>query len=44
MDYGYTQKELSYLDDVMPEITKKRKEDGHEDPEDAKNNKPVIYL
>lgn len=34
MDYFFTQKELSYLDDIMPEIIKRRKEDGIENPED----------
>ncbi len=29
MDYMFTQKELSYLDDVMPEITKKQTEDDN---------------
>jgi hypothetical protein len=33
MDYGFTQKELNYLDDVMPEFTKRRTEDGDKDPE-----------
>lgn len=28
MDYMFTQKELSYLDDIMPEIVKRSKEDG----------------
>ncbi|CAF0855369.1 unnamed protein product [Brachionus calyciflorus] len=28
MDYIFTQKELSYLDDIMPEIVKRSKEDG----------------
>lgn len=28
MDYMFSQKELSYLDDIMPEIVKRSKEDG----------------
>jgi hypothetical protein len=30
MDYMFTQTELSYLDDIMPEIVKRSKEDGKE--------------
>ncbi len=28
MEYLFTQNELSYLDDIMPEIVKRSKEDG----------------
>ena len=31
LDYIFTQKELSYLDDIMPEIMKRSKEDGKEE-------------
>lgn len=44
MDYVFTQKELSYLDDIMPEIVKRNKEDDTEmDPKEfeAKN---VFFL
>ena len=29
MDYGFTQTELSYLDDLMPELLKRSKEDDN---------------
>ena len=28
--FVFTQKELSYLDDIMPEIVKRSEEDGHD--------------
>jgi hypothetical protein len=31
LDYLFTQKELSYLDDIMPEIARRSKEDGKEE-------------
>jgi sodium bicarbonate transporter 10 len=46
MDYIFTQKELSYLDDIMPEITKRSKEDckNHEsnDSETKSENTQVM--
>jgi len=34
MDYVFTQKELSYLDDIMPEIVKRSIDDKYDDEED----------
>ena len=38
MDYVFTQKELSYLDDIMPETVKRSKEDGVESIVEADAN------
>lgn len=38
MDYIFTQKELSYLDDIMPELVKRSKEDGIENPDEINEN------
>jgi hypothetical protein len=39
MDYIFTQKELSYLDDIMPAISKKQKDDEpHDDDENEINS------
>jgi hypothetical protein len=48
MDYIFTQKELSCLDDIMPEIFKKSKEDCKAELEDGKDsnfteNEKVVY-
>ena len=37
MDYFFTQKELSHLDDIMPEIIKREKENEIEDLKDNLN-------
>ena len=49
MDFGiFTQKDLSYLDDIMPEFIKRSKEDGtnSEDIEEinsgTKTDKPIV--
>lgn len=38
MDYIFTQKELSYLDDIMPELVKRSKEDGIDNPDEINEN------
>jgi hypothetical protein len=38
MDYAFTQKELSYLDDIMPEIVKKQKENDDESELNSESN------
>lgn len=43
MDYIFTQKELSYLDDIMPEITKRSKEDGKgSDDLESQGSKQIV--
>lgn len=45
MDYMFTQKELSYLDDIMPEIVKRSKEDGKDVNEiDEFASKPIVIV
>jgi hypothetical protein len=41
MDYLFSQKELSYLDDLMPEIVKRSKEDGEEVQEEEENSEKI---
>ncbi len=44
MDYIFTQKELSYLDDIMPEVVKRSKEDNEneEAPQNFNKTKPIV--
>lgn len=43
MDYIFTQKELSYLDDIMPELTKRIKEDGKgSDDLESQGSKQIV--
>lgn len=44
MDYIYTQKELSYLDDIMPEIVKRSKEDGKDENECDNDEKKHVKI
>ena len=42
MDYVFTQKELSYLDDIMPEIVKRNNEDDEEmDPKEIETKNVI---
>ena len=41
MDYFFTQKELSYLDDIMPEHVKRSKEDRYGGDDDECKDTPI---
>ena len=42
MDYFFTQKELSYLDDIMPEFVKRSKEDDEEEMNEKSNQNTEV--
>lgn len=44
MDYVFTQKELSYLDDIMPELIKRSKEDGEDNHDEIEKLETTMVI